>query len=115
MALPREEPAIVSYDLIRQAIIEKKGIAAVYNGQYREMCPHVIGTKKGKRHALFYQFGGQSNSRPIEPDGSSANWRCIDVDGLSNVALLDIAEWHSAPDHSRPQTCVDYIDVEVQF
>jgi hypothetical protein len=47
MALPREEPAIVSYDLIRQAIIEKKGIAAVYNGQYREMCPHVIGTKKG--------------------------------------------------------------------
>jgi hypothetical protein len=105
----------MSYDLIRQAILEKKAITAYYNGQYREMCPHVLGSKRGVRHALFYQFAGQSNSRPIQPDGSSANWRCIDIDILSNVAIMDIDRWHTAPDHSRPQTCVDYIDVVVEY
>jgi hypothetical protein len=105
----------MSYELVRQAIVEKKAITAYYHGQFREMCPHVLGTKRGVRHALFYQFGGQSNSRPIQPDGSPANWRCIDIDQLSNVAVADIEEWHSAPDHSRPQTCVDFVDVEVVF
>jgi hypothetical protein len=105
----------MSYDLVRQAIFEKKGISAYYHGQYREMCPHVLGSKNGKRHGLFYQFAGQSNSRPIQPDGSPDNWRCIDIDALSGVALLDIEEWHTAPDHSRPQTCVGYVDVAVAF
>jgi hypothetical protein len=105
----------MSYELVRQAILEKKGIAAYYHSQYREMCPHVLGMKRGARHALFYQFGGLSNSRPIQPDGSPENWRCIDVDDLTNVEIMDIEEWHSAPDHSRPQTCVDYVDVVVQY
>ena len=55
------------YDLIRQAIIEKKQVVAIYNGHQREMCPHVIGTKNGRQKALFYQFGGTSSSRPIVP------------------------------------------------
>jgi hypothetical protein len=105
----------VSYDLVRQAIIERKAISAYYQGRYREMCPHVLGFKNGKRHALFYQFGGESSSRPIEPDGSSANWRCIAVDALLNVAILESEPWHTAPDHSRPQTCVGDIDVEIVY
>jgi hypothetical protein len=105
----------MSYALVREAILEKKAITAYYNGQYREMCPHVLGMKNGKRHALFYQFGGQSNSRRIQPDGSSDNWRCVDIDALSNVKVVDVDTWHSAPDHSRPQTCVDIVDVVVAF
>lgn len=105
----------MSYELVRQAILEKKGISAVYHGQYREMCPHVLGTKRGVRHALFYQFGGESNSRPIQPDGSTANWRCIDVDALTQTQIIEIDTWHSAPDHSRPQTCVDWVDVVVAY
>ena len=104
----------MSYDLVRRAILEKSAITAYYHGQFREMCPHVLGLKNGVRHCLFYQFGGQSNSRPIQPDGSKDNWRCIDVDDLSGVAIVGIDVWHTAPDHSRPQTCVDYVDVVVQ-
>ena len=102
----------MSYDLIRQAILEKKIVHATYKQQHREMCPHALGTKNGKQQALFYQFGGESNSRPIEPDGSSANWRCLEIAQLSNVRLFD-DYWHTAPNHSRPQTCVGDIDVEV--
>jgi hypothetical protein len=104
----------MSYALVRQAILEKKAIHATYSGLHREMCPHVIGLKNGKEQALFYQFGGESSSRPIQPDGSKENWRCVEISKLSNVQIVAGA-WHTAPDHSRPQTCVDQIDVEVQF
>lgn len=99
-----------NYDLVRQAIIEKKQVHATYGGHHREMCPHVIGTKAGstQAQALFYQFGGTSQSG-LKPEG---NWRCIPISGLSNVEVHD-GEWHTGYSHSRPQTCVDIIDVAV--
>jgi hypothetical protein len=105
----------MSYDSIRLAIEERKGISGYYNGQFRMMCPHVLGLKNGVRHALFYQFGGQSNSRPIQPDGSPENWRCIDISMLTDVEIIAIDKWHTASDHSRRQTCVDIVEVEVQY
>jgi hypothetical protein len=106
----------VPYQLVRQAILQRKAIHAIYNGQHREMCPHVLGTKFGKPQALFYQFGGASNSRPIQPDGSPDNWRCIEIAKLSNVTIHDTV-WHTAPNHSRPQTCVGVgeVDVAIEF
>lgn len=103
------------YQVIRQAILDKKIIVAIYDGLERIMCPDVIGTnKQGRQQALCYQFAGESRSRPIEPDGSPNNWGCIDLAKLSGVTVMD-GDWHTAPNHSRPQTCVAYIDVEVQF
>lgn len=104
----------MSYQLIRQAIVERKNIYATYGGLRREMTPHVIGTKNGKPQALFYQYGGQSSSRPIEADGSSSNWRCVEIAKLSNVEIAP-GPAHTATDHSRPQTCVGQIDVEVRY
>jgi hypothetical protein len=103
----------MSYQLIRQAILERKSINATYDGQPREMTPHVIGTKNGKEQGLFYQYGGVSNSRPIQPDGSPDNWRCLEISKIANVAI--VAGSHTAPNHSRPQTCVGNVDVEVTF
>ena len=103
------------YQIIRQAILDKTIIVAVYDGLERIMCPHVIGTnKQGREQALCYQFAGDSRSRPIEPDGSPVNWRCIDIAKLGSVNTTT-GPWHTAPNHSRPQTCVANIDVEVQF
>lgn len=103
-----------NYDLIRKAILEKKVVIATYNGYRREMCPHVIGFgPTGREQALFYQFGGQS-STGIETDGSSQNWRCIPLTGLRNVEIEE-GGCHTAPNHSRPQTCVSNIDVEVDY
>jgi hypothetical protein len=101
-----------TYQLVRQAIIERKAISATYNGAHREMCPHVLGTKLGKPQGLFYQYGGASNSRPIQPDGSPNNWRCIEIGKLSSVTLIDTV-WHTAPNHSRPSTCVGIGEVDV--
>jgi hypothetical protein len=101
------------YQIIRQAILDKKTIVATYSNLERIMCPHVIGlNKRGQEQALFYQYAGDSASRPIEPDGSPVNWRCIEISKLSNISVRD-GSWHTAPNHSRPQTCVAQIDVEV--
>jgi hypothetical protein len=118
------------YDTVRGAIINRRQVVATYRGYTREMCPHAIGTKRGKpatkgrggrpgkpatpdeEHALFYQFGGGTQSG-LQPPGSPANWRCIKLDELSNVSTRS-GPWHTAgPSHSRPQTCVDDVDVEV--
>lgn len=98
------------YALIYDAIVNKRHVIATYHGLYREMCPHTLGTKRGRRQALFYQFAGES-SKGLPPDGE---WRCIILDQLENVSVRE-GEWHTSPDHSVPQTCVDVIDVEVQY
>jgi hypothetical protein len=111
---PFQTPA-QKYDLIKHAINNRQSIRATYGGQARLLCPHVLGVDKdGGLQALFYQFGGASNSRPIQPDGSPDNWRCLALDKLSNVqAITGGGGWHTAPNHSRPQTCVKHIHFEV--
>ncbi|MFW2078843.1 hypothetical protein ACG94X_14200 [Acinetobacter sp. ULE_I010] len=103
----------IEYELVKKAILEKKQIFAIYQGYEREMCPHVIGRKNRKEQALFYQFGGESSTGTIVK-GSTSNWRCIRVNELDNVRIVD-GPWHTADNHSRKQTCVDVIDAEVEI
>ena len=56
------------YEIVKDAIQNKKVIVASYDGHERIMCPHVLGTKKGRPQALFYQFAGSSRSG-LSPDG----------------------------------------------
>ena len=102
-----------NYAVIRNAIINKQQVTATYSGHVREMCPHVIGTKNGREQALFYQFGGTSSSGAIVAD-SPKNWRCIPIEGLSNVSVKS-GNWHTGGNHSQDQTCVDDIDVEITY
>ncbi len=98
------------YDAMRDAILSRQQIVAFYDGYLREMCPHVIGTKGSLAKALFYQFGGASKSG-LAPDGSPNNWRCIPIDGLSDVSVRP-GEWHTAENYDpATQRCVDEIDV----
>ena len=101
----------VTYDLIKQAILLKKQVTAVYDGLYRELCPHRLGTKNGRQQCLFYQFGGESSTGRIV-DGDEGNWRCLPLDGLVDVRLRD-GEWHSAANYVNPGTCLDSIEVEI--
>ena len=100
-----------TYKLLRKAIRQKLQIVATYDGHLRELCPHVLGIKHARQQALFYQFGGTSSSGPLVPD-SPDNWRCIPVDGLSDVRIRS-GPWHTSGNYVNPQTCVDEIDVRV--
>lgn len=102
-----------TYQLVRQAILAKQNVEGDYQGHHREMSPHAIGlNKRGTEQALFYQYGGTSSSG-LQPPGSPQNWRCIPLDSLLRVRMVG-GQFHTAPNHSRSQTCVAQIDVEVQ-
>lgn len=101
------------YELIRAAIQNKQQVVATFGGHVRELCPHVIGTKNGRPQALFYQFGGTSSSGAIVP-GSPGSWRCLPIEGLSNVSVR-AGQWHTGSNHSTQQTCVDNVDIEVTY
>jgi hypothetical protein len=103
-----------TYELVHAAITGKKCVKANYNGYERLMSPHTLGySKSGAEQALFYQYAGGS-SKGLSPDGDPKNWRCIPLSGLTGASLIDGA-WHSAPNHSIPQTCVPDVRLEVAY
>jgi hypothetical protein len=99
-----------AYSIVRDAIAHRRQIIATYGGHRREMCPHAIGTKKGRQQALFFQFDG-SSSRGLPSGGE---WRCLPLVGLSDVVAVD-GEWHTGTSPTQAQTCVDVIDLETDY
>jgi len=98
-------------ELLRAAILEKMHVKAEYDGYHREMCPHALGRKGGVRHVFSFQFAGQS-SGGLRPGGE---WRCMEVDKLSNVSVTK-GQWRTRDDYKGPPpSCIDQIEVEVAY
>ena len=101
------------YQLIRTAVANKKPIEASYQGRPRLFCPHRLGrNRNGQLRVLCYQYGGESKSG-LQPMGSAANWRCVALEKLSRVKLVEDA-WRTAPNHSRPASCVAEPDIDAE-
>jgi hypothetical protein len=99
------------YRLIWTAIANRQPISAMYKGRYRLFCPHRLGRNRlGERRVLCYQYGGDSESG-LAPAGSPDNWRCVVFEKLQRVELLN-GSWTTAPNHSRPATCVIDADID---
>jgi hypothetical protein len=101
------------YRLVWAAVANKKPMRAIYKERPRLLCPHRLGRNQaGQRRVLCYQYGGESESG-LEPIGSPANWRCIVLEKLWAVELLEDS-WKTAPNHSRPATCVVEADIDAE-
>jgi hypothetical protein len=101
------------YGTVRKAVTTRSPISAVYHDRFRLLCPHRLGrNREGQVRVLCYQFGGDSESG-LEPAGSPANWRCIALNKLSGVEVLNGA-WQTAPNHSRPASCIVDPDVDAE-
>jgi hypothetical protein len=97
--------------LVWSAVASRRPIGARYKQRPRLFCPHRLGrNKQGELRVLCYQYGGESESG-IQPAGSPGNWRCIVLEKLSQVKLLTDA-WHTAPNHSRPTSCIVEADID---
>ena len=100
------------YRLIWTAVSQRKPIEASYQGYPRLLCPHRLGrNREGQLRVLCYQYGGESKSG-LKPAGSAANWRCVALEKLSRVKVVEDA-WRTAPNHSRPASCVAEADIDV--
>jgi len=99
--------------LLRMSIRQRQPITAMYNGRRRQLCPHRLGWNKDEeRRVLCYQYGGDSVSGLGQP-GARSNWRCLAIEKLSQVALI-AGSWRTAPNHSRPQTCIVRVEMDVE-
>lgn len=99
-----------TYELFRQAMLERKQIICVYLGKRRELCPIVLGHTEGEEKCLTYQFAGESTST-LPPGGE---WRCLELKKVSKVQLRD-GRWHEGKQHRKAQACVEDIDVDVNI
>lgn len=97
-----------TYALFAQAIIGHKQVVCAYDGYPRELCPIVLGHRKGQEAALTYQFGGGSG-QGLPPGGG---WRCLSLSGVGDAQLRD-GPWHAGDSHTQPQHCVDDVDLDV--
>jgi hypothetical protein len=101
------------YRLVWAAVANKQPMRAIYKERPRLLCPHRLGRNQaGQRRVLCYQYGGESESG-LAPAGSPANWRCIALEKLRAVELLEDS-WKTAPNHSRPATCVVEADIDAE-
>lgn len=86
---------------------------ACYHARHRLFCPHRLGrNREGRLRVLCYQYGGASESG-LQLAGSESNWRCIVLEKLSQVKLRDDA-WRTAPNHSRPASCIVDADIDAE-
>jgi hypothetical protein len=99
------------YQLVWTAVASKRPISVVYKDRFRLFCPHRLGrNREGKRRVLCYQYGGESETG-LAPAGSPENWRCVVFEKLRRVELLS-GSWKTAPNHSRPATCIVEADLD---
>ena len=101
------------YRLVWAAIANKQPISAIYKERRRLFCPHRLGRNRvSELRVLCYQYGGESESG-LAPMDSPENWRCIVLEKLRSVELLK-GSWKTAPNHSRPATCVIEADIDAE-
>ena len=100
-----------TYSIFREAILGEKQVTCWYNGVYREVCPIILGHAEGQEKALTYQFGGTSG-RGLPPGGA---WRCLYLSRVSDARLRD-GPWHEgAAQHSKEQSCVVDVDLDINI
>jgi hypothetical protein len=97
-----------TYILFRNAILAEQQVVCTYDGRPRELCPHILGTNKdGEECVLAWQFAGQSS-------GKLPQWRCLKLASVRNARARKGA-WHEGGSHTKAQTCVTDIDIDVNI
>lgn len=97
-----------AYQLFRRAILQEKQVTCVYQGHYRELCPHIIGHTDGEEKGLAFQFAGETST--TLPAGGE--WRCLYLARVRDAKLRD-GPWHAGDQHRSQQTCVENIDLDI--
>jgi hypothetical protein len=97
-----------AFRLFHRAILRRQQITCRYQGYDREVCPYILGHKKGGEAALVFQFGGQS-SKGLPPGGQ---WRCLLLSDVRDPVARD-GSWYGDAEHRTAQTCVDEVFVDV--
>ena len=99
-----------TYLLLREAILGEKQVTCIYQGYYRELCPVILGHTRDEEKVLAFQFGRTSSTK-LPPGGE---WRCLYLARVKDAALRD-GPWREGGKHSKPQRCVEDVDLDINI
>ena len=103
-------PPSRNYEFVWQALRGRQAIAFLYTGKPRTACPIVLGYSANGREALSaYQVAGATSGGRALPA-----WRCFYLDAIGGLNTATAA-WREGDSHRQPQTCVRFVDVDVNI
>ena len=95
-----------TYALIRQAVMDRRCLTAIYRGRVRHFSPHTLGhDEDGNALVLGYQYGGESTAPLPE-------WRSFHISRLSGVTRND-DPWPTPVEDCRMNASVTRVDAQV--
>jgi hypothetical protein len=97
-----------TYIALALALESRSPLACRYGGHPRVICPIILGHREAEEMALVFQIAGRTSRGPLR----EAQWKCLRVAGITDLALADAA-WSSGRAHSEPQHCVTTVDYDV--
>lgn len=87
------------------AVENKKQVRAVIRGLPRVFCPHILGTKGPRWHAVVWQFGGYSSI------GDLPNWRRFELAEIMDIEVVD-GPWYRGFRRTRDPRKFEFDAVE---
>jgi hypothetical protein len=101
-----------TWDLLDQALRQRRPVRARYHGQDRLLCPHALGWKNGRAKVLAYQAGGATTAGPLPAD-TTQRWRSLFVDQIEDPIITD-DDWETADNYSYSRTnCIAQLAIAV--
>jgi hypothetical protein len=97
------------YRLIWTAIANN-GAWARFTGTASAVLPAPIGSQSGRPPSCALLSLRRGERERFRADGIATNWRCIVLDKLRAVEFVE-GSWKTAPNHSRPATCIVDTDI----
>ncbi|MDQ6783435.1 MAG: WYL domain-containing protein [Actinomycetota bacterium] len=107
-AQPSRPPA---WDVLEQALTQRRTVRARYHGHERLLCPHTLGWKNGRAKTLAYQASGTTSAGTLPPSPRQ-RWRSMFIDDIEDPTITD-HDWQTADNYTADTTGIDTLIVEV--
>lgn len=99
---PERPPA---WEILEQAITQRRTIRAHYHDQPRLLCPHALGWKNGRAKAVVYQADGTTSTGPL-PANPQQRWRSLFIDEIEHATITN-DEWQTADNYTPNSNGID--------
>jgi hypothetical protein len=104
-------PRPPAWEVLAQALRERRPVRARYHGADRLLCPHVLGWKNRRAKLLAYQVAGGTSDGPL-PSEAQQRWRSMFVDEIENAVCTE-EPWATADNYSPDTNAIDQVEFAI--
>ena len=99
----------MTYEILREAIVERRSLTCTYDGCIRFFSPHILGKSlDGRECVIGFQYAGKRSGEPLPDEGE---WCCFVVEKISRLRLNG-DRWVAGPLGGRSADWVHEIGVK---